>query len=300
MCGPTDSSAWYEDWTKVSGSNQFKETSGIVTIKVINGKFVTDEYNWPDYEPFWERIEANVSTIKHVYFAGGEPMLIERHYDFLDRCVALDAAKDMILEYNTNMTTLPTRVLDLWKKFKQVKIGASVDGMGAMIEYQRHPVKWEKVLKNLRTLDALPYNISGWLAFTVTAYNVNHMIDFMKWRLTESGFKKINNSKNMPIVSFHVAHQPHHLNIQVLPVAYKKTVTDKFEEFVVWCRNEGFPSHVVYNADKIAKGITSYMNSVNTYDQHWTGFVEYTKSLDSIRSESLLEVEPLFKGYYEP
>jgi hypothetical protein len=82
------------------------------------------------------------------------------------------------------MSTLPPRVIDLWKNFKQVRVGASIDGYGKVLEYQRNPAKWNKLLKNLYTLDRSPPNIMGWLAFTVTAYNVNHMIDFMKWKLT--------------------------------------------------------------------------------------------------------------------
>ena len=32
MCGPTDSSAWYDDWIKLTGTNKFKDTSGIMEI----------------------------------------------------------------------------------------------------------------------------------------------------------------------------------------------------------------------------------------------------------------------------
>ena len=150
MCGPTDSSAWYADWIKIWNDNTFKDTSGRVTIKLDPKKgFVADDYNWPEYEPFWQQLESNIHNIQHVYFAGGEPMLIERHYDFLEKCVELDHAKNITVEYNTNMSTLPTKVTELWKKFKQVRIGASVDGMEAVQEYQRHPAKWNK------TLDAL-------------------------------------------------------------------------------------------------------------------------------------------------
>ena len=142
--------------------------------------------------------------MEHVYFAGGEPMLIERHYEFLQKCIDSGYAENIMLEYNTNGTTLPPRVVKLWEQFKEVRLGVSVDGMDAVLEYQRYPVKWSKVLKNLKTIDALPNNIKAWLAFTVTAYNVEHMIDFMKWKVEESGFKKINNGGVKPIITHHV------------------------------------------------------------------------------------------------
>ena len=293
MCGPTDSNAWYDDWIKLTGSNKFKDTGGI--MEIVNGN--VSAFNWPEYEPFWEQLESNIHNIQHVYFAGGEPMLIERHYDFLERCVEKGAAKNIVVEYNTNMSTLPTRVTELWKHFKQVRIGASVDGMGSMQEYQRSPAKWEKTLNNLRKIDQLPDNIFGWLAFTVTAYNVNHMIDFMMWKLKEANFKKINFTLKRPIITHHVAHHPKHLNVRVLPKQYKDDVTARFVQFVQWVKDEGFPPHVIKQAEDISKGVTSYMNSDNYYDTHWSEFIKYTNQLDAIRDENLLEVEPKFKDY---
>jgi organic radical activating enzyme len=297
MCGPTDSNAWYEDWIKLTGSNVFKETSGNIIIKEENGKCVTNEYDWPKHEPFWEYLEAHAHNIEHVYFAGGEPMLIERHYDFLERCVKLDVAKNIIVEYNTNMSTLPTRVLELWSQFKQVRVGASVDGMKEVVEYQRYPAKWDKIYKNLKALDNMPKNIYGWLAFTVTAYNVNHMIDFMKWKLTESKFTKINSTTKRPIITHHVAHHPHHLNVRVLPNEMKEKITSRFREFYEWVKEQNFEPHVLESAKQIALGVTNYMNAESYYDEYWEEFKSYTKKLDDIRSENLLDVEPMFKDY---
>jgi sulfatase maturation enzyme AslB (radical SAM superfamily) len=293
MCGPTDSSAWYDDWIKLTGTNKFKDTSGI--MEIVDDKVAA--FNWPEYEPFWEQLEANIHNIEHVYFAGGEPMLIERHYDFLERCVEAGAAKHIIVEYNTNMSTLPTRVTNLWKSFKQVRVGASVDGMEAVQEYQRSPAKWDKTLDNLRKVDALPSNIVSWLAFTVTAYNVNHMIDFMKWKLSGSNLKRVNSTNRRPIITHHVAHHPKHLNVRVLPEEYKKDVTNRFNEFLQWVKDNNYNEHVVKQAEDIVKGVTSYMNSESYYDSHWNEFIKYTRQLDSIRNENLLDVEPKFKDY---
>lgn len=297
MCGPTDSDSWYEDWIKLTGTTRYNDTSGVVTIKEVNGKLVTGEYDWPSYEPFWQALESNAKNIEHVYFAGGEPMLIERHYDFLERCVEQDVAKNIIVEYNTNMSTVPTRVVNLWKKFKQIRVGASVDGMGHVLEYQRYPAKWEKVLKNLQTVDSLPDNIVSWLAFTVTAYNVNHMIDFMKWKLQDSGFKKINSSNRRPIITYHVAHHPLHLNIRVLPNEYKQELTEKFNEFLSWVNANNFNQHVKRHAAEIVKGVTNYMNSQSYYEAHWQEFLDYTMKLDDIRNESVINIEPKLEKY---
>lgn len=297
MCGPTDSSAWYDDWIKLTGSNKFKDTSGEVTILENSKGYYATEFDWPNYEPFWQQLEANAHNIQHVYFAGGEPMLIERHYDFLERCIEQDVAKNIIIEYNTNMSTLPTRVTKLWERFKQVRVGASIDGMEKMQEYQRYPAKWEKTLRNLEYLDSMPDNIIAWLAFTVTAYNVHHMIDFMKWKLETSGFKKINSTNRRPIITHHVAHHPKHLNIRVLPDEYKKKITEDFYEFLKWVNKKDFNIHVISQANDIVNGVVNYMNSESYYDEYWNEFIKYTKKLDDIRQENLFNVEPMFKDY---
>lgn len=297
MCGPTDSDSWYSDWIKLTGRDEFNEPSGPVKIRQMGNRLHADGYDWPNYEPFWETLEANSHNIEQVYFAGGEPMLIERHYDFLEKCVDLGVAKNMLIEYNTNATTLPTRVTGLWTHFREVRIGASVDGMGSVLEYQRNPAKWSKIHRNLIKIDQLPRNCYSWLAVTVTAYNVLHLPDFMRWKLSESGFERINSSRGKPIVTPHVAHHPQHLNIRVLPDGMKELVTDKYAEFVQWLRDQEYPEHVVSAGERVSNSVVNYMNSDSYHEQHWTQFKSYTHGLDQLRNERLVDVEPAFKEY---
>ena len=34
-----------------------------------------------------------IFSMEHVYMAGGEPFMIERHYDFLQKCVDMGSAE---------------------------------------------------------------------------------------------------------------------------------------------------------------------------------------------------------------
>ncbi len=297
MCGPTDSSGWYSDWISLTGATSFKDTSGDLEIKKVFGKWQVPAFRWPENESFWHQLEQNIDHIQQVYIAGGEPMLIERHYDFLEKCIQADCAKNITIEYNTNVSTIPTKVLNLWQQFKQIRIGASVDGIGAMQEYQRHPAKWKKTKENLIKIDGLPANVVSWLAVTVTAYNVNHLIEFMQWKLLESGFKNINSSKLRPIITHHIAHHPKHLNVRVLPDGYKKKVVGRFEDFMSWVYKENFNQDIVNQAQQITQSITSYMISASYYSDYWKEFIRYTKALDHLRKEDLKQVEPLFEEY---
>ena len=75
-------------------------------------------------------------------------------------------------------------------------------------------------INNLNKVDNLPDNVTAWVAFTVTAYNIFHLPEFMLWKLKESGWKKINSSPQKPIITHHVAHGPKRANIRLLPSEY--------------------------------------------------------------------------------
>ena len=301
MCGPTDSHTWYEQWTDYHDSTEYSDTHGMVKlIRNEKGRLTTSDYDWHDSETFWQQLEENIPNIKHVYMAGGEPMMIERHYEFLQKCIDMNHSKKMILEYNTNMSSLPNRVLDMWTEFKQVRVGASIDGIEETLEYQRWPLKWTQAYKNLKKLDEYAQvhpNIFAWLACTVTAYNIWHIPKFMKWKLQDSGFKKINNSKKRPIITHHVAHGPKRVNVRILPNHIKQKIVDYYST----CINEfnlEFPEDIAKSAENILNSIAKYMNDAD-YSDKLAEFVRFTKYLDSARDQNIVEVVPEYRELFD-
>lgn len=299
MCGPTDSHTWYEQWTDYHGNLEYKDTHGVVKLtRNNNGRLTTTDYDWHGSETFWEQLEANIPNIKHVYMAGGEPMMIERHYEFLQKCIDMGQSKKMILEYNTNMSNLPNRVLDMWTEFKQVRVGASMDGMGSVVEYQRWPLKWSQAYKNLQKLDEYAQknnNILPWLACTVTAYNIWHIPEFMKWKLNESGFKKINATKKRPIITHHVAHGPKRVNVRVIPDNIKKQITSYYADQIEYFKSN-YNEDIANNAESILKSIIKYMNadSIDNLDE----FIKFTKAMDLAREQSIVNIAPIYKELF--
>jgi hypothetical protein len=301
MCGPTDSHTWYEQWTEYNNSTEYKDTHGIVKLtRNDKGRLTTTDYDWHNSENFWSQIEANIPNIRHVYMAGGEPMMIERHYEFLQRCIDSGYSKNIIIEYNTNMTSLPNRVLDMWTKFKQVRVGASMDGYGEMVEYQRWPLKWEQAYKNLQKLDEYAQNNSNiipWMACTVTVYNIWHVPLFMKWKLDSSGFKKINSTKKRPIITHHVAHGPQRLNVRILPQDMKQQIVDYYNDYIKMFHKQ-YPLEVATNAEQILLGIMKYMLS-GDYTEYFDEFLRFTKYLDSAREQSLADLVPEYTRFFK-
>lgn len=300
MCGPTDSHTWYEQWLGYHGGDGYNDTHGYVKLeRNSKGRLETQDYSWHSSELFWDSIENNIPNIQHVYMAGGEPMMIERHYEFLQKCIDADAAKNIIIEYNTNMTNLPNRVLDMWTHFKQVRVGASIDGMGPVVEYQRWPLKWDQAYKNLQKLDEYAVNnnnIIPWLAFTVTAYNIFHLPEFMLWKLRESGFARINSTKKRPIITHHVAHGPKRANIRILTPELKELVTQRYTAFKGIFKAE-FSEEIYTVACDILDSVEKYMYA-DDYSDKIPEFVNFTTYLDNARNQNILDIVPEYKGLF--
>ena len=301
MCGPTDSHSWYEQWTDYHKEDGFQDTHGYVKFeRNAKGRLDTDDYSWHGSTSFWNNIEKNLDNIRHVYMAGGEPMMIERHYEFLEKCVKKGVAKNILIEYNTNMTALPDRVLEYWKHFKEVRVGASIDGMGKVLEYQRYPIKWEQAKKNLDKLDKFCQensNVMAWIAYTVTVNNIWHLPEFMLWKVNASGWKKINSTLKRPVITHHVAHGPRRANIRLLPEDMK----DELELFYTGWKKifEGeFTDLQTEKACKILDSVLQYCKSED-YSDALPEFKKFTKYLDISRNQSILDVAPRYKRLFD-
>jgi hypothetical protein len=297
MCGPTDSHQWYKEWEEFHNEDGFYDTTGKVLLqKDSKGRLFTDIFNWHEKEIFWNQIRQSMSSLQHVYMAGGEPLLIERHYEFLETAVNNGHAKDIILEYNTNITTLPNRVLDLWKHFKKVKLGLSIDGIGDVFEYQRYPASWKNVLANLEKINLLVKNnknISAWFATTITSYNLYHIPEFLIWK-TKSNLDYIKMSKKKPIITYHVQHQPYRTSIQSLPKNEKDKVKIYYDNFINSLDDIELDDLLKTDIKNICNNILNFMYKQDR-SSHWQEFIRFTNFLDKSRNQSIESVVP----YYE-
>ena len=300
MCGPTESHTWYEQWSAYTGKDSFHDTHGEVQlIRNSVGRLTTSDYDWHDSTNFWTQIENNLDNIRNVYMAGGEPLLIERHYEFLEKCIDRDVAKNIKLEYNTNITTLPKRVLGLWKKFKQVELGVSIDGFDKVVEYQRWPAKWSQLYSNLKKLNSMvatESNFKCWLTVTVTAYNALHIADFVEWKLFDSGLDNI--KSNRPIMTHHVAHRPLMINVRVLPAEIKIQIENRYKESMIKINSSGVDGKLISRANDIYNGILKYMKEEDLHETQFKEFVNYTKFLDKERNQNIVDIMPSLEKYF--
>lgn len=99
----------------------------------------------------WEAVYNG--TIEEIYWVGGEPLMWDIHWDVMKHLVETGLSKKVTVRYNTNLSRIRYKeeyLYDYLPHFKSVQICASIDGIGSIVEYVRHGIKWDQWLQNFK------------------------------------------------------------------------------------------------------------------------------------------------------
>jgi len=297
MCSPHDSSMWKSDWNKLYPQIQNKSLKELCGWTEGSGN--QGSYNWYKDNPiFWEQLYKQIPHIKQLYFAGGEALVIRKHYELLEQIIKDGYAKNIQLRYNSNGIYIPESLLDLWNEFHDVRYHFSIDSIKGMNDYIRFPPTWNKVLANLKRLDETPNNIEVTIACAVQMLNLYYIPDLIKWKIRQN-FKKINPYPlGAGLVNYHLVYHPAFLNIKVYPKWFKEKTKKKYEEFYPWLlenyrNDEGFVNSG-FGINRL-KGMVSFM-----YSEDWSNrmpeFREYITRMDKIRGTDFRKTFPEMRG----
>jgi pyruvate-formate lyase-activating enzyme len=281
MCSPHDSSQWVADHKKIYPLFQAKELKEQMAWdrKSFNNK-------WHENPDFWKEMYAQIPNLKQVYFAGGEPLMIREHKWFLEEIIRQGYADRILVRYNTNGLLVDDEIIELWKQFKKVKVGFSIDAVGDRNYYIRYPSDWNTIEKNLHRLDATPDNIQVSIATAIQIINIKHLADFAKWKIQQN-FKKIN-FENVTagvqagggIVNMHLLYIPTFLSIRCLPPEDKAEVRKSFAELANWLHE-------------------NYRQDDNFWKKNPYGWKRWQAVLDFMDAEDHTAQLPAFKEYIE-
>jgi MoaA/NifB/PqqE/SkfB family radical SAM enzyme len=152
-CGPRFSSRWADEL------NVKKETP-------------SDE----QLAQFKEYIYKHARQLKHVYLAGGEPLLMKENLELLQ-----ELNPEVNLRINTNLSKVDTGVFDVVCKFKNVHWTVSVETVEEEFEYIRFGGCWNDFLENLNTIRKFDHKISfNMLWFLLNYDTVFGCVDYLK------------------------------------------------------------------------------------------------------------------------
>lgn len=272
-CGHIFSSQWYQDQAKLGGPTWKLKNS------VLNyaGRTETD---------MWEQLEPHLDYVEQIYFAGGEPLLMEEHYRILDELVRRKRF-DVRLIYNTNFTHTDLKgrsVFEYWKQFDSVAVGASLDDSGVRGEYIRKGTDWEVVQQNRRDMLKICPEVDFYISPTLSIMNAHHLPEFHRdW--VEQGLIQAQD------LNVNILQDPTHYRIDIAPANYKHELQQLFQDHLEWLR----PRDSLRRATVGFESAITFMNSTdNTHliDTFW----RKTYELDAIRNENILDIIPELKA----
>lgn len=268
-CGHIFSSSWYQDQAKIAGPEWKK------THKVLNyaGRFETDA---------WDQLVDHIEHVEQIYFAGGEPLLMEEHYKILDELVRREKF-DVRLIYNTNFTHTNLKdksVFEYWKLFDSVSVGASLDGSGRYGEYIRKGTEWSKIEQNRIDMLKICPNVDFYISPTLSIMNAWHLPDFHRdW--VDRGFIKPQD------INVNILQDPPYYRIDIAPMKYKQRLRIKYKEHLEWLKNKD-PLERATGGFESAINFMMATDNTHLIDTFW----RKTHELDSIRSEHWSTVIP--------
>lgn len=173
---------------------------------------------WPkENESFWREIDSVLGDIRYIEFTGGEPFMIEQHFDMLQGIINRGIAGQVEIHYNTNGTQWPERGPEIWQHFKTVEIALSIDDLGSRFEYQRSNAVWDEVQQNLerfRHLRQASPNIQLQCCSTVNIFNVRYIDQLAQWIVQQ----------DFDFVYWNIMHDAWYFSIASLPESAKTDV----------------------------------------------------------------------------
>ena len=213
ICGSWSSSKWAKE--------EIDYIPGIDRKTHLAYKFLQDGA-WPrETEVFWDNLKTLLPNIKYFEFTGGEPFLIEQHFELLRYAVDHGYSKDIEIHYNTNGTVFPDFV-NVWKEFKHVEIAFSIDNVGDRFEYERYGANWLEVQDNLAKFTSMRSpKLSTQLCATMNIQNVYYLPELCGW-ISQQTFDH---------VYFNMLHDPWEMCISKMTAEAQDLVIDRLTSY---------------------------------------------------------------------
>ena len=94
-------------------------------------------------------------SIRTVLISVANHIIHDKHYNFIKNM--LHNAKNIMLSYNSNLTTLTYKgksVIDLWKQYRRILLRVSLDGYPPIYEYVSTHKEIEDVEQNIKIVNS--------------------------------------------------------------------------------------------------------------------------------------------------
>lgn len=150
MCGDMLSSSWESeqrqhrmiDWS--NSKNNWMRPQVRDAISQFQDQQIESE--------FAQAVEEH--RVEEIYWVGGEPLMYEQHWRYMDRIIELGDGPRVYARYNTNLSRIVYNGRNLYQDIlsglRDWQICASLDGTGRIGEYIRTGLDYDKWLENFQ------------------------------------------------------------------------------------------------------------------------------------------------------
>ena len=150
MCGDMLSSSWESEQRQHNMINWEDPKNNWMKPEI---KKQIEQFQSTQIESeFAEAVENH--RVEEVYWVGGEPLMYEQHWRYMQRIIELGDGPNVYARYNTNLSRINFRNCNLYKDIlahlRDWQICASIDGTGQIGEYIRTGLDYETWLTNFK------------------------------------------------------------------------------------------------------------------------------------------------------
>ena len=232
-------------------------------------------------EHLWSQIIDSLGTVDQIYFAGGEPLLMHEHYKIL---AYLDEASryEVGLSYTTNLSVLAYKdqvVTDFWKKFQNVSVRFSLDGLGRRGEFIRKGSEWNNFIANIQEAQRSCPLVKLEPSLTINVLNIFDLISIYNYIENDPVFHSI------PL-DINFLDGPKPFSIQVLPLPIKYELTADLLDYAETAAEAGR----IQDRDNV-RAVVKFMNA-DDKSHLLPELFERSDRLDRLRDESIDETLP--------
>jgi MoaA/NifB/PqqE/SkfB family radical SAM enzyme len=243
-------------------------------------RFETNAGWWAQPELLFGEILSEPKMMRSIIFQGGEPLLVKEVPTIMDHLIENQAADDVTIEVVSNLTTVQDSFLDKLRRFRQVELICSIDGIKDDLEYIRYPASWSEIEHNLDTIAELE-NVNVNFSVAVQAYNIMNITDILTY-CDKKGYH----------LFAHFLVGPGYLNVLVLPKSARLEAMHRIKAYLT---GEG---------DKPNRQSAEYL--VTFLEQHKSehyshlckDFMLFTNDMDVSRKQSFHKTHAELVNYF--
>ena len=240
----------------------------------------------------WELLDNWIGRVERVFMTGGEPTIIKKNLEYIQKIIQTGRGKDIELIFTTNATNVNREFLRLAENFKSVHFAVSIDAVEDLATYIRFPSDWDTIKQNLNIIGQNNFGVGinttvQWLNMT----RLTEMFNFIEEYIDSK-------PKQFAGVWFQLVTTPSYLDPIYAPRFMKEIAIEQISNFLENSKlfqNEKFNNILYGDLKNGLESTRTFLQNNIQLEKHKDVFLKKMEQLDRIRGQSLFDILPELK-----